>query len=325
MTLFCIGIHVGTLPMSKSSTGRLNGEVTGRLARRTLPQQSSAILEDKSVLKALDRSIASASNRIVFLAPSVASVLDAFSDATIDSDRHVQLVREVQRFRGEIYLKDGAIQPHQLTLDGRHQTPEDENSWHMLLLDARGRVSACALYMEHQGDVTFDQLRVRHCAMAEDNEWRPKLVRAVQRELDRAKGEGLRYVELGGWAVSEGSRGTAGPLALAFAAYGFSRRAAGALGMTTATFRHCSATVLKRLGGSRFEVDGETLPPYYEPRYQCLMELLRFDSRRPNSKYLGLIDQMRDTLGKVTMVAPAMASAHAWCGIDRQLAAGLAS
>jgi len=174
----------------------------------------------------------------------------------------------------------------------------------MLLLDKHQRVTACALYLEHDhNDVTFDQLRARHCPLTNEPEWRPTVERAIEAELDRARSEQLHYVELGGWAVSEDSRGTAGPLALALAVYGFSRRAGGALGITTATFRHCSATILKRLGGARFEVDGVTLPPYFDSRYQCMMEMLKFDSRRPNPKYLNLIDQVRDTLARITVVA----------------------
>jgi len=256
------------------------------------------------MLKALDRNIASVSDRIVFVAPSTAAVSDTFRHIDVDADRHERLVRDVQRMRGRIYVKDGALQPDQLTADGRHQTPEDETSWHMLLLDKHQRVTACALYLEHDhNDVTFDSLRARHCPLTSEPEWRPTVERAIEAELDRARSEQLHYVELGGWAVSEDSRGTAGPLALALAVYGFSRRAGGALGITTATFRHCSATILKRLGGARFEVDGVTLPPYFDSRYQCMMEMLKFDSRRPNPKYLSLIDQVRDTLARITVVA----------------------
>jgi hypothetical protein len=256
------------------------------------------------MLKALDRNIATASDRIVFVAPSTAAVSETFHNVDVDAGRHQRLVRDVQRMRGSIYVKDGALQPHQLTADGRHQTPEDETSWHMLLLDKQQRVTACALYLEHDyHDVTFDQLRARHCPLTNEPEWRPTVESAIETELDRARSEQLHYVELGGWAVSEDSRGTAGPLALALAVYGFSRRAGGALGITTATFRHCSATILKRLGGARFEVDGVTLPPYYDSRYQCMMEMLKFDSRRPNPKYLSLIDQVRDTLARITVVA----------------------
>lgn len=256
------------------------------------------------MLKALDRNIAMASDRIVFVAPSTAAVSETFRHIDVDAGRHQRLVRDVQRMRGSIYVKDGALQPHQLTADGRHQTPEDETSWHMLLLDKHQRITACALYLEHDyNNVTFDQLRARHCALTSEPEWRPTVERAIETELDRARSEQLHYVELGGWAVSEDSRGTAGPLALALAVYGFSRRAGGALGITTATFRHCSATILKRLGGARFEVDGVTLPPYFDSRYQCMMEMLKFDSRRPNPKYLNLIDQVRDTLARITVVA----------------------
>ena len=255
------------------------------------------------MLKALERDVAAASDRIVFLAPPATSVFDLFPCASIDAGRYQELLREVQRLRGEILLKEGAIEPRQLTADDRYEGPEDEASWHMLLLDKQHRVSACALYLEHEGNVRFDQLRVRNCAMASDPQWRPKLIRAVEGELDRAEREGLRYVELGGWAVSEQSRGTAASLALALAVYSFSRRAVGALGMATATVRHQSSTILQRLGGSRFELDGVTLPPYYEPRYRCFMELLRFDSRRPNEKYLDLINQVYNTLSRFAVIA----------------------
>lgn len=266
------------------------------------------------MLMALERHVNMASKRIVFLAPS-ASAADVFPNASVDGERYARLLREIQRFRGGIYLKDGALRIHQLTPDGLHRTEEDENSWHMLLLDREGRVGACALYREHEPHVTFDELRVRNCAMAQDAETRPRLIAAVQSELDRARAEGLRYVELGGWAVSEEIRGTAGSIALALAVYAFSRRDAGALGLTTATFRHCSATILKRLGGARFEVDGQTLPPYFDPKYRCLMELLRFDSRKPNGKFTGLIDLTRDTLHALTVIArPALNPAGATTG-----------
>lgn len=255
------------------------------------------------MLRALERSAATATERIVFLAPSTASAFDTFQRVEVDANRHAALLHDVQRFRGGIYLKDGAIQAQQLTADGRHHTSEDENSWHMVLLDDQKQVDGCVLYREHDSDVTIDELRVKQCPLAEDPEWRPKFLSAVGGELDRARVEGLRYVEVGGWAVSEKSRRTAGSLALALAVYGFSRRGAGTLAMTTATFRHCSAKILKRLGGSRFEADGTTLPPYYDPRYRCLMELLRFDSRRPNPQYAGLINRIEDTLDKVRVIA----------------------
>jgi hypothetical protein len=233
----------------------------------------------------------------------MAAASDVFEHVDVDRDRHHRLVREAQRLRGSIYLKDGAIQEEHLSPGGFHQTPEDETSWHMLLLNRDQQVSACALYTEHDHAVTFEGLRVGHSALAHDPTWRHALRNVIESELATVRRHKLKYVELGGWAVSEESRGTAGPMALALAVWGFGLRRGGGLGMTTATFRHCSATILKRLGGSRFDVDGTMLPPYFEPRYGCMMEMLRFDSRKPVSKYLGLIDQVRDALHKIPVVA----------------------
>jgi len=248
------------------------------------------------VLRSLERNIAAASQQIVLLAPSVASVSDGFDNVDVDQERHRALLNEAQRLRGGIYLQDGAIRRDQLSSDGRHETAEDEKSWHFLSLNRRGEVEACIWYLEHQADVRFEDTRAAVSPLTQERKWRQTLWRTVDAELKCARENGLKYVELGGWAASEECRGLGGPMALVLALWGFGRRRGGALGMTTATFRHCSATILKRLGGSRFEIDGTTLPPYFDNRYGCMMELLRFDSRRPNPKYVGLIDQMRDSL-----------------------------
>jgi hypothetical protein len=270
------------------------------------------------MLKALERNLSSVGERIVLLAPSAASAAGFSHNVVVDGRRHRQFLWDLQRLRGRIYLKDGALQPHQLSPGGLHQTPEDERGWHMLSFNGHGHLNACALYLEHHNTVSFDDLRVRHSALASDAAWRPKLSIAIASELARARHEGLKYVELAGWAVAEESRGTSGPLALALAVYGFSRRrGGGALGLTTATFRHCSATILKRLGGSRFEVDGSELPPYFDPKYNCMMEMLRFDSRRPNPKYVWLIDMLREKLSNVLVIArPVMAAARLTVKVD---------
>jgi hypothetical protein len=260
------------------------------------------------MLKALERNIASVDERIVLLAPSTASVSDFFNNVDVNVKRHEQFVRDVQRFRGQIYLHDGAIGPEELSPDGLHKTPEDDEGWHVLLVNKDQEIKACALYLEHENTVAADTLRVRHSPLAQQEEWRPKLWGAVKSEIARARREKLQYVELGGWAVAQESRRTSGPLTMALAVLALSRRAGGVLGMTTATFRHCSAVILQRLGGSRLEIDGETLPPYYDPRYKCMMEMIRFDSRLPNPKYVGLIDQIRDKLaGALVITRPAVA------------------
>jgi hypothetical protein len=130
--------------------------------------------------------------------------------------------------------------------------------------------------------------------------------KAINLELARARTDGMGYAEVGGWAVAEEGRCTSEGLLLALAAYSLGRMLGGSLGMTTATVRHSSSTILRRLGGSPLEADGEMVKPYFDPRYQCWMELLRFDSRRPSPKYVDLIELLKEKLTDVLVIGGAI-------------------
>jgi len=263
--------------------------------------------------KLLHRNIAAVTERLVLLAPPHASLPSSFDNVDVNPDRHASFVAEMQRLRGRIYLREGALEPWQLSSDGLHQTPEDEKSWHLLMVDSSGRVDGCAWYLEHMPTVSVDRLRVRHCPLAQQPAWRKPLRNAVEMELARARHDGLGYAEVGGWAVAEDSRCTSEGLVLALAGYSLGRVLGGALGMTTATVRHCSSTILRRLGGSDLEVGDRTIPSYYDPRYKCDMELLRFDSRRPNPRYNSLVELLREKLADVLVIAADLRPARPAC------------
>jgi hypothetical protein len=265
-----------------------------------------------ALLNLLDRTIASLEQRLVLLAPPDLAVPDQFRSCVFDLERHTDLIHAAQRFRGAIYVEDGAITSEQLSPDGRHLTPDDNQSWHLLLLNPNGGIDACAWYREYDPLVDFDRLRVRHSALARTAEWRETLWRAVESHIAAARSEGLRYSELGGWAVAPERRSSMETLLLALATYGLSRIGGGALGITTATIRHRSSSILCRLGGQPLEIDGTVLPPYYDSQYDCMMEILRFDSRAPNARYTGLVEQLHGKLLETPVIArpywPAMRS-----------------
>ena len=255
------------------------------------------------MLKLLERHIASLERRLVLLAPPHRPIPDTFTNVIVDSRQRQGLIREMQRLRGTVYLSDGAVRPHHLSAGGLHQTPEDEKSWHLLMTDGKGRVSSCAWYLDHDDARSIDNLRVRTCPLRQVDQWRDVVERAVDSEIARARQDGLHYAELGGWAISEEHRGTPEGLMTALATYSLSRILGGALGITTATVRHCSSTILRKFGGSNLEFDGTAVPSYWDSRYECEMELLRFDSRMPRMKYSGLIELVMSAFSRVSVVA----------------------
>jgi hypothetical protein len=257
------------------------------------------------MLKLLERHIASVDTRLVLLAPPETQWdwPAVFPKVDVDPESHQRLIQEVQRLRGSIYLNDGAINLDQLSHDGLHRTPEDDKSWHLLMLNGKGGISACTWYRQHTNKVYFQRLRLRNCPLATMEDWCTKLWKAVESEIASARQAGLHYAEIGGWAVTKESRCTADGIVLALTAYALGRISGGTLGITTATVRHHSASILKRIGGQHLEVDGSPVPPYYDPHYRCVMEILRFDSRQPSTRFSHLIEMLCDKLAEVRLIA----------------------
>lgn len=262
------------------------------------------------MLKLLERTVASLDQRLILLAPT-GGVPGFFKNVEHDPTLHRRLVRDMQKLRGKVYLEDGALGRNQLTPDGLHDTAEDHKSWHLLMVDQHRRVTGCAWYLEHPSSVAVEDLRVRHTPLARSAEWRSKLWKGVESELQRARRASLRYAEVGGWAVSQSCRCTSEGLVLALAGYSLGRICGGCLGITTATVRHCSSSILRRLGGAPLAAEGTPVPSYFDPRYGCEMEILRFDSRRPNPKFNDLIERLRERMASVTIVAPTAFEMHA--------------
>jgi hypothetical protein len=139
------------------------------------------------MLRLLERSVDTVEQRLVLVAPPEAEIPVAFSNAIGDPTLREALVRQAQRLRGAVYLEDGAIRREQVTADGRHCTPEDGQSWHLLFLDAANRVSSAIWFLLHDENVSVDQLRIRHCGLTHLRDWRDRVFAAAQSELARAR------------------------------------------------------------------------------------------------------------------------------------------
>jgi predicted GNAT family N-acyltransferase len=240
--------------------------------------------------------------RFQLLIPPHTRASAAFGDYKTNQQLYDQSLSSMQRLRGSVYLKDGAIRPWELDDDGRFVMRGDEQSWHLLLKDDQDATIGCARYLVHPSTVGPESLRILQSSIAEHQEWGQRVRLAVEADLKRAREHNLSYVEIGGWALSEEWRGTRAALEILVASYALAPLWGGCLAACTATVRHSSASILRRIGGSSFEIGGEQLPPYGDPRYGCTMELLRFDSRSPAPRFVPLINQIRATIAKTPAI-----------------------
>lgn len=242
--------------------------------------------------------------RLLVLAPPHASVPPVFRNRQYDALRHEELLAEMQRLRGNVYVEDGAIGPHELSAGGRHRLETDEDSWHLLALDQTGAVTGCARYRAHRNSAGFRDLWVRNSALAQSPIWGRQFLSAVESQIHQARRRNISYAEVGGWATAPERRYTTDALRVALATYSLAQLLGGCIGITTATVKHCSSAILRRIGGRSLESPAGTLPSYYDPAYKCEMEVLGFDSASPTPKYLPIIGELRSGLRTVPVVAP---------------------
>ena len=233
----------------------------------------------------------SCQRRIILLAPALSAVPRRFADAIVSPADHAQLLGSMQRLRGQIYLEDGAIRNDQLTSDGRHEQAADHESWHLLAVGADGVVQGCARYRGYAEPVLFEKLGVARSAMAICDKWGTRLRRGIEADIATAHSRGISYVEVGGWALTQDLRCSTEALRIALAAWALARVLGGCIGVTTATRRHCSASILRKIGGQSLQVDNQELPHYFDPAYGCEMEILRFDSDAPNPRFEAWVEQ----------------------------------
>ena len=238
---------------------------------------------------------------LVLLAPAGGFIPNSFARRYEDRDRHARLLGEVQRVRGGVYLADGAVRASQLTPDGRHVQPSDHDSWHLLVVAGNGAVQGCARYRHLTGNVGFDDLGVRESWLARCEQWGLSLRAAVESEIVQARRRGMAFAEVGGWAIVPEKRHTAEALRMAMATYSLAQILGGCVGISTATERHSSSSILRRIGGRSLEHRGEELPPYYDPQYRCRMEVLRFDSSQPDASCSKWVDQLSKRLADVSV------------------------
>jgi len=253
------------------------------------------------------------------LTPARLTMPEVFRNVDENNRRHTHLLAGMQRLRGSVYEADGAVHRSELTADGRHRISVDDNSWHVLSLDRSGEVVACLRFLEASRASGFDALRVRHAALARSPEHGARFRRAVQREMDRARSTSIGFGEVGGWAVREDHRLTPESLRIVLATYALLEMLGSCSGVATATFRHSSATILRRIGLSTLQMDGQEIPPYHDPQYGCLMQILRFDSRFPNPKYRAWIASLTaDLLNSPVVCRENLTSVfgRVWRGMD---------
>lgn len=255
--------------------------------------------------------------QLTLLAPSPDAFPSSFRRVSVDPEQHGILMKQMQRLRGAVYVEEGALQPDVLDRTGCHVSPADLRSFHVLALNRHQQVVGCCRFRPHRDDVCFEQLALAEAPLAQDPILGAGLRAAVEQQMAWARERGYLYVEIGGWALHASIRHSTEALRIAALNFSLGVALGGSAGVCTATLRHNSAMILRRLGGRPLSHNGLTIPPYYDDRYQCEIEVLTFDSDQIPPRYATRVEELRHALNDTNAICfeipggPALLNLHA--------------
>jgi hypothetical protein len=238
------------------------------------------------------------SGRLKFkvLAPSRQEVPKSVTHDVLSGQEHSEVMFDLQKLRGHIYREYAGI-ASTLLPDGRHWHRLDNASWHIVLQDSNDKVIGCARYRRIS---IFDELICSKAAVALSTETGPIFRTAFEQQVAGARKRGLHYGEASAWALSEQARCSTAAINIALMSFALAEWLGGGVGLTTASTRHHASSMLRRIGGEPLA----GFKPYYEPMFDCDIELLQFDIDNLQPRYSVKLDDMRAQLRITPIICP---------------------
>lgn len=194
------------------------------------------------------------------------------------TESYTRYLDQIQRLRGRCYVDDGAIPASALDATGRHIQPEDLTAWHVLLMDDTGVIGCVRMSFYAPELCSLDSFGLRHASIASDPEWGPRIRRSIDSDLRMLAARNQYAAELGGWAIAQDHRDSRAAMYLLTGCCALGRAHGDCICYGTATRRHGSLDILRRLGGCPLYDGTDVIPDYFDPRYGCEMGFVRFAS-----------------------------------------------
>ncbi|MEZ4698616.1 MAG: GNAT family N-acyltransferase, partial [Rhodothermales bacterium] len=195
------------------------------------------------------------SHRLVVVPPSRTSD-GRYVEASCPLDiEHRAVIDQVQRFRGRIYVDDGALPPDALDRFGRHYSDFDDSCHHLLVVDDQDAVEGCVRIRFYRNAPQPEDLHLwKSVADAPQTfaaDGSPATFRrdVISAHIDRAFDQRGSLIEIGGFAVDERIRRSGKAIVLAAGCWSITRALVPSLGVALVTSRHGFNRILKRLGG----------------------------------------------------------------------------
>ena len=172
------------------------------------------------------------------------------------------------------------------------------------MLASDGQVCGTLRVTVHRSGCRVSDLAAFSCALFFEPEWKWRSKRILLAFLQRAWTAGLYVAETGGWALGKNLRGGKKGALLALSGWAITRLVGGAKILGIVTTRCGASRLTKYLGGSELRDEQGYVPPYFDWRYGCEMEVIEFDSRQVNPIFETSVKGLCDYFLRISAVKP---------------------
>jgi len=244
--------------------------------------------------------------QIEVIAPEEHSRIPALLNVVDDHHLHRQRLSELQQFRGSVYVNEGYFPRQALDEQGRHLSQADLRRWHLLITDRDHAIKACVSMCVYDAMPTIDRLALHEVLVRSTGSQLPVYETAVRGLMDQSVRAGLRFGEVGGWAVSPDVRNGAVTVATILAAWSLPRLFGAGDSMWVATVGKGKRAekILSRMGGFQLADAKRQLPSFFDAGYNSGIDILGFDSRHPCPDAVDAINELCHRLTSCRYFAP---------------------
>jgi hypothetical protein len=231
--------------------------------------------------------------RLLVLPPRGLGAPAGLNSNYIQGTDYARSISDIQRFREAVYVRDRVLSVSTLDSCSHDQAGSDYKSWHFVIATGAGEICGCIRMQFYPPTADLSTLHLHACLSRAPADRVEHLHAGVQSFRQTAYNAGLRFGEVGGWAVSEEFRRSSTSILLPITVWAMCRILGDASILATATTRHQSAAILQRIGGFVLPYNGIPVDGYFDSYFGCEMEILGFDSRQPSAKYAELVAETR--------------------------------
>lgn len=241
------------------------------------------------------------------VAPDAVQIPPPLTHVTQDERLYDEAIKNIQLFRGRVFVEDRLLPSTALDATGRHNVEADYKSWHLVLEGGQGEVCGTMrlkVFRIDREPINLERLQLYGFMSRMHPELRESVETGVYKFIaDSAKSYSY-FTEVGGWAVGEDQRKTVlGPV-LAASLWGLARASGGGTGIATARIQNQASEILQRMGGMEIFAYGSALPPFYDSYHACEHQLLGFDSEYLSSRLEATVADIKTHILQTNIITP---------------------